>query len=76
MKDRIVMILKKGEWETINFDKLKKCDTIKMFEPDGRMVKDNNGVSIFVIMKAPYKPEHCNISSIDVMPAFEVHENS
>jgi uncharacterized lipoprotein YehR (DUF1307 family) len=35
-------------WETCNFNDLKKKDIFKMFEPNGKIVKDTKGLKVFM----------------------------
>ena len=43
-----------GRWFPTEFDKVKKGDTFKLFEPDGTLVRDKDGNAVLVAVSDPY----------------------
>jgi hypothetical protein len=43
MPYRTTEIKKNGEWVKAEFEEIKKGDTFRLLEPDGKLVESNNG---------------------------------
>lgn len=54
-------------WVPTDFDKVKKGDTFKLFEPDGTLVRDQNGNAVLVAVSDPYLNAE-GVLTIDTRP--------
>lgn len=54
MKYRKTEIKVNEEWKEIDFDDLKVGNIFRLFEPDGTIVKDNDGKENFIVTTLPF----------------------
>lgn len=53
MKYRTTEKMNNGKWENIHFEKLKIGDKFRLFEGDGTIVKDKDGLTKFTVSSSP-----------------------
>ena len=51
---RSTQVLRNNEWGNINFTELKNGDIFRLFEPDGKVVRDKLGDDEFMAVSDPY----------------------
>ena len=54
-------------WIPIQFKNLKKGDIFRLYDPDGSLVKDSKGNSIFVVEKEPYPWLDTGTLAVDIV---------
>jgi hypothetical protein len=63
---RTVEVKRNGEWALIHMNELRKDEYFKMFEPDGELVVDEEGKSIFYTISEPYYSDKYNTWIVDI----------
>lgn len=53
-KYRTAQVLINDKWIDIEFKNIKEGDKFRLFEPDGTIVKDNDGNTEFIATSNPY----------------------
>lgn len=63
---RYAKVLKSdGKWHLVNFDSLKEGDIFKLYEPDGKLVKDKKKNFVFKAKSDAFKIKNSDNSSIE-----------
>lgn len=67
--NRVCKKLVGSEFVEANFSSLKKGDIFMLFEPDGMLVKDDNGETVFIAISEVYQNKE--LTSFEI--AYEAH---